>query len=80
MLKSPIALSGPPRFHFNVRRGEELLLDRDGIVMPDVGDAIAEALLCAQMQRMPSHVGGPGRKLFEIMDESGKLLAIVPID
>jgi hypothetical protein len=79
MLKSP-ALSSSQRFHFNVRRGEELLLDRDGIVLPDVGDAIAEALLCAQMQRTPSHVSGPGRKLFEIMDDSGKLLAIVPID
>jgi hypothetical protein len=49
-------------------------------VLPDVGDAIAEALPCAQMQRTPSHVSGPGRKLFEIMDDSGKLLAIVPID
>ncbi len=67
------------RFHFNVRKGEDLLIDRDGVLLPDVGDAIAEALVCAQTQRAPSH-GGSGRKLFEIMDGSGKLLATVPID
>ncbi|MFP3544405.1 hypothetical protein SB748_13105 [Rhizobium sp. SIMBA_035] len=56
-----------------------MLIDRDGVLLPDVGDAIAEALICAQTQRAPSH-GGSGRKLFEIMDGSGKLLATVPID
>lgn len=73
-------LSCLQRFHFNVRKGESLLIDRDGVLLPDVGDAIAEALICAQVQRIPSQGGGSGRKLFEIMDGSGKLLATVPID
>lgn len=73
-------ISLPQRFHFNVRKGEDLLLDRDGVLLSDVGDAIAEALICAQMQRAPTSAATSGRKLFEIMDASGKLLAIVPID
>lgn len=73
-------ISLPQRFHFNVRKGEDLLVDRDGVLLPDVGDAIAEALICAQMQRTPADGATSGRKLFEIMDASGKLLAIVPID
>ncbi|WP_018901440.1 hypothetical protein [Rhizobium sp. 2MFCol3.1] len=68
------------RFHFNIRKNGNLLIDRDGVLLPDIGDAIAEALLCAQLQRAPSQGGGSGRKLFEIMDGSGKLLATVPID
>lgn len=67
------------RFHFNVRTGDELLRDREGILLPDIGDAIAEALLCSQVGRGPQD-GGLGRKTFEIMDAAGKLLATVPIN
>lgn len=74
----PIEL--PQRFHFNVRKGEDLLLDRDGVLLADVGDAIAEAHICAQMQRAATNAATSGRTLFEIMDARGKLLAIVPID
>ncbi len=74
------AISVPQRFHFNVRHGQDLLVDREGVLLTDIGDAIAEALLCVQMQRTTAGSMGPGRKLFEIMDARGKLLATVPID
>lgn len=67
------------RFHFNVRKGQELVIDREGILLPDVGDAIAEALVCSQVGRGPQD-GGSGRKTFEIMDGTGRLLATVPIN
>ncbi|WP_289726926.1 hypothetical protein [Rhizobium sp. S163] len=60
--------------------GDELLIDRDGVMLPDVSDAIAEALICAQVQRTPSKGGASGRRRFEIVDDVGKLLATVPID
>lgn len=65
---------------FNVRMGDELLIDRYGVMLPDVTDAIAEALMCAQVQRTPPKGGVSGRRRFEIVDRGGKLLATVPID
>ncbi len=74
------AISVPQRFHFNVRNGKDILVDRNGVLLADIGDAIAQALICAQMQRTPADGMVPGRKNFEIMDARGKLLATVPID
>ncbi|CDM62418.1 MULTISPECIES: DUF6894 family protein [Rhizobium] len=67
------------RFFFHVRKGKELVRDREGALFNDVGDAITEALICAKTGRgHKGNVGSTG-KAFEITDETGKLLATVPI-
>lgn len=33
------------RFHFNIRRGDALAIDVEGVLLLDVGDAIAKALV-----------------------------------
>jgi hypothetical protein len=67
------------RFFFHVRKGKELVRDREGSLFNDVGDAITEALICARTGR--GHKGDDSSiaKAFEITDETGKLLATVPI-
>jgi hypothetical protein len=67
------------RFHFNVRQGKDLIVDREGVLFKDVGDAITEALFCAQMGRAAVDGTGLSRRIFEIRDTDGKLWATVPI-
>lgn len=67
------------RFFFHVRKGKELVRDREVSLFNDVGDAITEALISAKTGRGHKGDGGSIAKAFEITDETGKLLATVPI-
>lgn len=75
-------LSAPlKRFFVNVRQDDVVVIvDRKGILASDVSDAIAEALVCSKMRRVPRSRNARARtKAFEILDDAGELVAIVPI-
>jgi hypothetical protein len=74
-------LSAPlKRFFVNVRQDDVVVVDRKGILASDVSDAIAEALVCSKMRRVPRSRNARARtKAFEILDDAGELVAIVPI-
>lgn len=67
------------RFYLHVRQGDEIIADREGILLLDVGEAITEALVCAQMYRAAGSGSEANRRIFEIRDNEGKLWATVPI-
>lgn len=67
------------RFYLHVRQGDEIIADREGILLQDVGEAITEALICAQMDRAARNGSEADRGIFEIRDIEGKLWATVPI-
>ncbi|MDM9627735.1 hypothetical protein QTL95_17710 [Rhizobium sp. S152] len=60
------------RFYLNVRQGDEVIADREGMLLEDVGDAITEALVCAQMDRAARNGSEANGRIFEIRDNEGK--------
>jgi uncharacterized protein YaaQ len=72
-----------PRFHMNIRKGDELLVDWEGEDFPSLSEAHIEAvqsareLMAARMAagKMPeAHVS------FEIVDDSGKTVLVMPFE
>jgi hypothetical protein len=69
-----------PRYFFHVRDGDELILDREGLDLPDLESAADE---CRRLVRAVLNEDQfralltPGRK-FEVVDELGRLVLIIP--
>jgi len=64
-----------PRFHMNIRKGDELLEDWDGEEFSSLSEARAEAVLSARELMSAAIAAGKapaGLDKFEIVDESGK--------
>jgi hypothetical protein len=69
-----------PRFYMNIRHGEELVQDREGEEFSTLDKARSEAVLCAReltAERVPSGKK-PRESRFEIVDDSGHTVLIVP--
>jgi hypothetical protein len=62
------AISVPQRFHFNVGNGKDIVVDRNGVLLADIGDAIAQALIVLRRNVRPLTAWYPGRKNLEIID------------
>ena len=65
-----------PRFFFNIRDGHEVDEDDEGVELPDVEAARAEAL--ATVEELRDELGDAGNIELEIVDESGRRLLTVP--
>ena len=69
-----------PRFFFNVREGDKLIDDVEGSVHFSIVEATAEAVLSARELMANSILAGrkPSNSRFEIGDESGQIVLIMP--
>ncbi|QFU16521.1 DUF6894 family protein [Microvirga thermotolerans] len=65
-----------PRFYFNIRDGYELDEDEEGIELPDLEAARAEAL--ATVEELRGQLADAANIELEIADESGRRLLTVP--
>lgn len=65
-----------PRFFFNIRDGYDLDEDEEGIDLPDIEAARAEAL--ATVEELRDQLGDAGNIELEITDETGRRLLTVP--
>ena len=65
-----------PRFFFNIRDGYNLDEDDEGIELPDVEAARAEAL--ATVEELRDQLADAGNIELEITDESGRRVLTVP--
>ncbi|WP_210483236.1 DUF6894 family protein [Microvirga antarctica] len=65
-----------PRFYFNIRDGYDLDEDDEGIELPDLDAARAEAL--ATVEELRDQLSDAGNIELEIADESGRRLLTVP--
>ena len=69
-----------PRFFFHIRDGDEFIEDPDGSVLRDLEAARAEAIAGARAVLAAKVLAGQvidGQK-FEITDESGNVLELMP--
>ena len=72
-----------PRFHMNIRKGDELLEDWEGQVFPSLSEARTEAVRSARelmAARMAAGKMPDGHTKFEIVDESGKIVLVMPFE
>jgi hypothetical protein len=72
-----------PRFHMNIRKGDELLEDWEGEEFPSLLEVRAEAVRSARELMAAAMAAGKmpdGRSKFEIADESGKTVLIMPFE
>ena len=70
-----------PRFHMNIRQGDELLEDWEGQEFPSLSEARTEAVLSARELMAARIAAGKmpdGHTRFEIADESGKTVLVMP--
>jgi len=70
-----------PRFYFHIRDGERLIKDPEGSELSDLESARAEALVGARELLAAKLKAGEvidGQR-FEIVDEGGNLLTVVPL-
>jgi hypothetical protein len=65
-----------PRFFFNIRDGHDFDEDDEGVELPDVDAARAEAL--ATVEELRGELRDAGNIELEITDESGRRLLTVP--
>jgi hypothetical protein len=65
-----------PRFFFNIRDGHDLDEDDEGVELPDVEAARAEAF--ATVEELRSELRDAGNIELEITDETGRRLLTVP--
>jgi hypothetical protein len=66
-----------PRYFFNIREGFEVDEDEEGVELPDVEAARAEAL--ATVEELRGELGADAHGIeLEITDESGRRLLTVP--
>jgi hypothetical protein len=73
------AISVPQRFHFNVGNGIDIVVDRNGVLLADIGDAIAQALIVLRRNVRPLTAWYPAAKIWKSLTPGGELLAPVPI-
>jgi hypothetical protein len=70
-----------PLFYFHLRDGNKVIRDPEGVRLPDIASAHAEALQSARELMSQSNTGrarfGPEQQ-FEITNEAGETVAIVP--
>jgi hypothetical protein len=69
-----------PRYFFHVRDGDDLILDREGLELPDLDSALEECRsLVRTVLNEDQHraILSPGRQ-FEIVDELGRLVLVIP--
>ena len=72
-----------PRFHMNIRKGDERLEDWEGEEFSSLLEARAEAVLSARELMSAAMAAGKmpnGRDRFEIADESGKTVLVMPFE
>lgn len=71
-----------PRFFFNVREGDKLIADLEGADFLSIAEATAEAVLSARELMADSILAGrkPSDSRFEIGDESGQIVLIMPFE
>jgi hypothetical protein len=72
-----------PRFHMNIRKGDEFVEDWEGEEFPSLSEAHVEAVQSAR-ELMAARVAA-GKKpdlhtRLEIADDSGKIVLVVPFD
>lgn len=66
-----------PRFYFNVRDGRDLDEDEEGVELPDVEAARAEAL--ATVEELRDELGADAARIeLEITDDTGRRLLTIP--
>ena len=71
-----------PRFHMNIRKGDELLEDWEGVEFPSLLEVRTEAVQSAR-ELMAARVAAgkmPDFYRFEIADESGKIVLVMPFE
>jgi uncharacterized protein DUF6894 len=68
-----------PRFHMNIRKGDELLEDWEGEEFPSLLEARIEAVQSARELMSARMAAGkmPDFSRFEIADESGKIVLVM---
>lgn len=69
-----------PSYFFHIHDSDEIILDEEGSVLPDVEAARAEAIqsardILAEHVRLGDLIDG---RRFEVADESGKVLFVMP--
>ena len=69
------------RFYFHLRNGDELIQDDEGQDLPDVSEALREALLAARELLAEAIKHGKERlpDALVVADESGQAIETVPI-
>lgn len=65
-----------PRYFFNIRDGHDLDEDEEGVELPDLEAAKAEAL--ATVEELREELADAGNIELEIADETGRRLLTVP--
>ena len=65
-----------PRYFFNIRDGYDVDEDEEGVELPDIAAARAEAL--ATVEELRDELKDVGNIELEITDESGRRLLTVP--
>ncbi|WP_314957631.1 DUF6894 family protein [Bradyrhizobium cosmicum] len=70
-----------PRFYFDLRDGDDLAIDEEGLELPNVGAVQAEAAISlADMARDAVHgaplLGGGRRMAIEVRDEAGPVMQV----
>ena len=67
-----------PRYYFNIREGQELDEDEEGVELPDLETARAEAQ--ATVEELRDELGAEGETIqLEITDEEGRRLFTVSL-
>jgi hypothetical protein len=72
-----------PRFHMNIRKGDEFLEDWEGEEFPSLSEARTEAVRSARelmAARMAAGKMPDGHARFEIADDSGKTVLVMPFE
>jgi hypothetical protein len=72
-----------PRFHMNIRKGDELLEDWEGEEFPSLSEARVEAVRSARELMAAGMAVGKmpeGHTKFEIADDSGKTILVMPFE
>jgi hypothetical protein len=68
------------RFYFHIRRGKEVVMDEEGVDLPDVEAARKEGLLAAReiLAEMVLHNEVVDGQEFQIADDRGIVVATIP--
>lgn len=72
-----------PRFHMNIRKGDAFLEDREGEEFASLSEARTEAVQSARelmAARMAAGKMPDGDTRFEITDDSGKTVLVMPFE
>ena len=73
-----------PRFHMHIRHADELLADWEGEEFPSLAEARTEAVMAARELMAAQVASGkkpmPKRSSFEIADESGRIVLVMPFE